>query len=115
MLFQAPNSKIRYHHAGTQLAALLPNLVKEIEGSMEHHIVLWMVLVTAMSLMEPEEVWLSQCWSVVGRWLTWAEVKARVERVFWVPALFDEDGKKTVEILGLAVGRERTINGWMWL
>ncbi|KAK1068598.1 hypothetical protein LTR74_005469 [Friedmanniomyces endolithicus] len=60
----------------------------------------WLLVVGAMSVLEPSEPWLGAIWDeIAGLWGVWEDVQHQLESVFWINSVQDEAGKSAYAVL----------------
>ncbi|KAK0264729.1 hypothetical protein B0A54_07733 [Friedmanniomyces endolithicus] len=60
----------------------------------------WLLVVGAMSVLEPSEPWLGAIWhGIAGSWREWEDVQHQLESVLWTNKVQDEAGKSAYEAL----------------
>ncbi|KAF7560023.1 hypothetical protein G7046_g4130 [Stylonectria norvegica] len=89
---QVPGKRFPY----TYLAGRLRDAYQTLPASLSElkNVALWLLIVGAISVLEPDEPWLRSLWAeVVVSGLTWEEARKQLQGVMWIECIHEELGR----------------------
>jgi hypothetical protein len=99
-LFQVPGTKLGYPY----LVKRFRDVCSTMEASEPHlrDLVLWLLMMGAISLFGATEPWLRQRWQLEAPpQLTWDELRQRLKDVLWIQLIHDQPGQHAFNILNV--------------
>lgn len=97
-LFQVPRTPCSYPYLETRLM----KACQSIETTPDRRdLLLWLLIVGAMTVHKPEDRWLRDRWLSDVSPSTWPEVRGRLQDIVWINALHDRPGREVFDVLSM--------------
>ncbi|CAG9981904.1 unnamed protein product [Clonostachys byssicola] len=97
-LFQVPRTPCSYPY----LEARLKEACQSIETTPDRQdILMWLLMVGAMTVYKPEEPWLRDRWLSDVLPSTWAKARGRLQNIVWINALHDQPGRQVFDVMSM--------------
>ncbi|CAG9953625.1 unnamed protein product [Clonostachys rosea f. rosea IK726] len=97
-LFQVPRTPCSYPYLETRLK----EAYQSIETTPDRRdLLLWLLMVGAMTVHKPEDRWLRDRWLSDVSPSTWPEVRGRLQDIVWINALHDRPGREVFDVLSM--------------
>ncbi|KAK0819818.1 hypothetical protein LTR02_001094 [Friedmanniomyces endolithicus] len=98
--FQLSGRKISYDYLSARYRLSCQALGASTASADMRTLNAWLLVVGAMSVLEPSEPWLGAIWDeIAGLWGVWEDVQHQLESVLWIGNVQNEAGKSAYETL----------------
>ena len=105
--FQVPETKSSYPHLAHRLQHSLMILKAE---PVARYIVMWMLVMVAVSIYRGDEPWLVEKWKMsVPQALPWRDARKRLQEIMWINAIHDRPGECAYNMISKKVAGSETV------
>ena len=95
--FQIPGKKVRYPY----LASRFRECCRTVEAATPQlqDLMLWLLMVGAISVYSVDEPWLRERWQAEVLGLVWPEARRLLQEIMWIDAIHDKPGRYAFEVM----------------